>query len=56
MPYVIKLTCDDLFWSCNYGWSDLDSADQYSHEEHMCLDLPMEGEWRILTEEGLEDA
>ena len=56
MSYVLKKISDDLFWSCNYGWADLGSADLYSYEEHMCLALPDGCEWRILTDEGLEEA
>lgn len=59
MAYVMKNTSpadEDLFWSCTYGWADLESADLYRYEEHMCLALPDGCEWRILTDEGLEEA
>ena len=59
MSYVIKMkpyfTNVPCFWSSNYGWADLDDADQYNQEEMMCLSLPMNGEWKMVTEEGLED-
>ena len=60
MPYVIKMkpyyTNETFFWSSTYGWTDLDDADLFSYEESMCLRLPMDGEWKMVTEEGLEDA
>ena len=56
MAYVLKKISEDLFWSCTRGWTtDLNEADMYSYEEHMCLALPDGCEWRIVTDEGLED-
>lgn len=60
MSYVIKLkpyfTNVPCFWSNTDGWTDLDDADLFSYEESMCLRLPMNGEWKMVTEGGLEDA
>lgn len=66
--YVLQSKTANLFWSCNYGWTYLDYADLYSYEEMMVLsdddyycithgDVTSccSGDWRILTEEGLED-
>ena len=33
--YVIER--NGLYWSSTYGWTDLDNADLYTYEEHMCL-------------------
>lgn len=43
--YVIE-NSNGLYWSCNYGWTDdLEDADLYTYEEHMILNLPIDGQW-----------
>lgn len=59
MSYVIKMkpyfTNVPCFWSSTHGWTNLADADLFSYEESMCLRLPMDGEWKMVTEER-EDA
>ena len=50
--YVIE--SNGLYWSCNYGWADLEDADLYTYEEHMCLNLPIDGQWVCLDMEGIK--
>lgn len=56
IKYVLQSKTANLFWSCNHGWTYLDSADLYSYEEMMSLSNDdCYGDWRTLTEEGLEN-
>ena len=58
IKYVLQSKTANLFWSCNakYGWTYLDEADLFSYEEMMALSpQDWDGDWRILTEEGLEN-
>ena len=41
--YVIE--SKGLYWSSTYGWADLDDADLFTYEEHMNLNLPIDGQW-----------
>ena len=34
-----------MFWSNEYGWTDIESADSFSIEEIESLRLPMQGKW-----------
>jgi hypothetical protein len=54
--YVIKNTSreidddtgDHLYWSNDFGWVGLDEATRFGIEELDKVDLPLDGEWRLL--------
>ena len=51
--YVIE-NGNGLYWSSTYGWADLDDADLFTYEEHMNLNLPIDGQWIFLDMEGIK--
>ena len=44
---VYKIICngEDLFWSNEMGWVDLESSDSFTEEETKTLNLPINGSW-----------
>ena len=44
---VYKIICngEDLFWSNEMGWVDLESSDSFTEEETKTLNLPIDGSW-----------
>lgn len=38
-------TGEHLFWSNDLGWVDRENASQFSHIEHLRLNLPQGGIW-----------
>jgi hypothetical protein len=44
--YVIGSKVEEnVFWSNEFGWADLDSAERFTIEEKQELNLPMDGYW-----------
>ena len=48
--YVIE-NSNGEYWSCNYGWAEFYDADLYTYEEHMNLNLPIDGQWLCIEED-----
>ena len=45
--YIIQNKNDEeLYWSNQWGWCDIDEADRFSEDEKNTLNLPLEGKWR----------
>lgn len=38
------------FWSNEFGWTDFEEADYFSHQETLDLNLPVDGRWKQLWE------
>lgn len=53
MSYVIRIKpyfCNlEMYWSNEFGWTDLCDADVFSHEETLRFRLPMNAEWQELA-------
>ena len=49
MAYIItnKKDCD-LAWSNSHGWCD-EAFDTFTEEERETLNLPMDGEWTLVS-------
>jgi hypothetical protein len=41
----------ELFWNNNYGWTDLELAQEFTEQDRLRLNLPFGGEW--ITKESV---
>ncbi len=44
MSYLI-ISAGGLFWSNSLGWTEFATADRFTLNERMTLNLPMGGDW-----------
>ena len=49
MLRICNVNDDELYWSNEDGWVDINSSDIFTDEERNKVNLPMEGRWRIVT-------
>ncbi len=46
IEYLIQMEDNPaMFWSNEFGWTDIESADGFSQEEMESLRLPIDGKW-----------
>jgi hypothetical protein len=49
--YKIYSPHEELWWSNELGWADLDSATMFTEEEHTWMNLPIGGTWVCVCRE-----
>lgn len=51
--WVIENVSTGEYWSNRFGWTDdLSEAERFTAEETTLVNLPMEGDWRLVGKEA----
>ncbi len=49
MQWIIQNKSNKLYWSNFTGWGSREGVTIFTDAERLCLHLPIEGEWRVIT-------